>query len=383
MVSDLSVLCCAVIAALGIVQSAGGLLLLRRHRRRHSPAVAFRWPAVTVLKPLYGDEMLLEAALASFCRQDYPDLQIVFGVQSAGDPALPIVQALQRRFPHVAIDIVVDGARHGRNGKVGNLLNMVRVARNEVIVIADSDIHAEPTTLRSVVAALQRPGVGLVTTLYTGLPATPSLAGALGAAYINHTFLPGALLARSMGRQDCLGAIMTLERRTLERIGGLEALSDHLADDALLGRLVRAQGLSIALADAIPATTVPETTLPALIAHELRWMRTIKSVAPVGFILSVFQYPLFWATLMLLADPDDPYVWLGVAGMWLLRGILAQSYDRLLHTTRRLPMWCLPFRDVLSVATMVASYGSNRVAWRGQEYRVTSFSEAVLQPGKG
>ena len=307
----------------------------------------------------------------------------MFGVQSPADPAIAVVQRLRTRFPRLDIDLVVDGTRHGRNNKIGNLINMFRHARHDLIVIADSDIHAPADTLRSVAGALMQPGVGLVTTLYTGLPASGTLTGALGAAQINHNFLPGALMARSLGRQDCLGAIMALQRDTLAQIGGLAALADHLADDALLGQLVRDAGLTVALASAIPATTVPETRLPALMTHELRWMRTVKSVAPIGFVLGALQYPLFWATLMLLAGIDQPKAWIGFLGLWLARAILAELLDRQLHTAGRLPMWALPFRDVLSVAMMVASYWSNRVAWRGQEYRVTSFSEAVLQPGKG
>jgi ceramide glucosyltransferase len=373
---------CAGLAGAGIVQSASGYGLLRRKQREVTPTLSI-WPAITVLKPLCGDETLLETALSSFCAQDYPNFQIVFGVQNAADPALVVVDRLRRLFPRVAIDVVIDARRHGRNSKVSNLINMFPFARHDVIVIADSDIHASPDTLRSVAGALMAPGVGLVTTLYTGLPASNALAGALAAAQINHSFLPGALMARSLGRQDCLGAIMALRRETLGRIGGLESLADHLADDALLGQLVRDQGLSVALASAIPATTVPETRLPALVSHELRWMRTVKSVAPVGFVLGAMQYPLFWATLMLAAEANAPMAWMAFVAIWLARGILAERIDRLLQTTGRLSVWYLPFRDVLSVVIMVASYWSNRVAWRGQEHRVTSFSEAVLQPGKG
>ena len=64
------------------------------------PASSHALPPVTVLKPLHGDEPLLEAALASFCAQDYPDFQIVFGVQDGSDPALAIVRdsgAVSRR----------------------------------------------------------------------------------------------------------------------------------------------------------------------------------------------------------------------------------------------------------------------------------------------
>ena len=106
-----------------------------------------------------------------------------------------------------------------------------------------------------------------------------------------------ALLARALGRQDSLGATMALTTDTLRRIGGLEALRDHLADDNVLGRRVRALGLDVTLARTVVATTVPETSFGALWRHELRWARTVRTLEPLGHAVSILQYPLIWAGL--------------------------------------------------------------------------------------
>ena len=128
---------------------------------------------VTVLKPLHGDEPLLEEALTSVCRQVYPALQVVFGVQDAADTALPVVRRLQARFPDCDIAVVVDPRGHGPNRKVANLINMLPAAKHDVLVIADADMHVAPDWLHRLVAALEEPGVGLVTTVYTGVPVGP------------------------------------------------------------------------------------------------------------------------------------------------------------------------------------------------------------------
>ncbi len=357
-------------AAVGLAQSAAGLLALRRFQGRAAGAPSLH-PPVTVLKPLHGDEPLLEAALASFCAQDYPALQIVFGVQDAADGALPVLDRLRQRFPALDIGIVVDATPHGANRKIANLINMLPAAKHGILVIADSDIHAAPDYVAQLVHSLQEPGVGLVTTLYAGQTANPSLAARLGAAQINHSFLPGALLARAMGRQDCLGATMALTRATLDRIGGLPALSNHLADDAVLGRLVAALGLRVALAQTVPSTTVPETRLPALLQHELRWARTIQSLVPVEFALSAVQFPLFWAALAAGLSGADPAFVGAFLVAWLLRALIGRGIDRRLGLTARLPARWLPVRDLLSIGVIVASYRTNRVAWRGQILRAT------------
>lgn len=355
----------AAVAMAGMAQAATGLVLLRRFLRQ-SPHVACDWPAVTLLKPLHGDEPLLEDALASCCRQDYPAFQILFGVQSLGDPALPVVERVRHRFPGVHIDIVVEPAVHGANRKIGNLINMLPRAQHDIVVIGDSDMHLAPDYLRRVVAALQQPGVGLVTSLYAGRAASDTLAARLGVAYINQTFLPGALLARGLGRQDCLGATMGLRRATLARVGGLAALADHLADDAVLGRLVRAGGEQVALARTVPTTTVPETHVPALFEHEVRWARTVKSLVPVEFALSSVQFPLFWATLCIGLTGAAPWAFLLLAVVWIAQAQMARAINAGLNTAPPLTIWWLPFRDMLSISVMLASYRTRRVTWRGQ-----------------
>lgn len=366
----------ALVAAVGLAQAFAGYLLVRRFLRRAqaSQGGGATLP-VSVLKPLFGAEPLLEEALESLCRQEYPAFQIVFGVQRADDPAIAVVRRLQARFPSCDIALVIDPTTHGRNRKVGNLINMLPAARHDILVIADSDVHVRPDYLSSLVAALRQPGVGLVTTLYAGRAASPALAGTLGASAITHGFLPGALLGRALGRQDCLGATMSLRRETLEAAGGFETLVAHIADDAVLGRRVQALGLSVALADTLPATTVPETWLGALLSHELRWGRTIAALVPVRFALSVVQYPLAWALLGLALTGAAEWSVAVFLAAWACRAAIARGLDRVLARptgglASAAPVWLLPLRDALSAAVVVASYASDQVRWRGEVLRV-------------
>ncbi len=365
----------ALVVCFGLVQGLFGLALVRRFRAATPAADAAR-PAISVLKPLHGAEPLLEQALETLCRQDYRRFQVVFGVQSPHDPAIAVVERLRARFPEVDIALVSDGRAHGRNHKVANLINMLPAARHDVLVIADSDVHAAPDYLARIADALAEPGVGLATTLYTGLPATATLVGRLGATAITHGFLPGALMARALGRQDCLGATMALTRRTLDAIGGLHALVHHLADDHVLGRLVRARGLRVKLAATIPATTVPEARIGALYRHELRWSRTILSLVPTGFAASVVQYPLFWALLTLGLSGVEEWATALLLATWATRALVGRGIDRSLGLvdngfSSRTPVWLLPLRDIMSVAVVLASYAGDKVEWRGQVLRAS------------
>ncbi len=339
-----------------------------RHGRCHTSPMC---EGISILKPLHGDEPLLEQALESFCSQNYPEFQIVFGLQDQGDPAARVLRRVLARYPQLDTKIIVDPTMHGRNRKVGNLLNMLRHARHDILVMSDSDIHVAPDYLRKVVATLALPDTGLVTTLYSGRPAHAGTVGQLGAAQINHAFLPGVLMARGLGRQACLGATMGLRKATLAAVGGLEALADTLADDAEIGLRVQRLGLQVRLAPTVPATTVPETVLRVLLQHELRWARTTRALAPVQYGLSALQYPLFWAGLTAVLSGGAAWADVMFAVAWVVRFATSRFIDFALRLASQTPIWLLPLRDLLSVSVIFASYGGDEVYWRGHTLSAT------------
>jgi ceramide glucosyltransferase len=355
-------------ALLGVAQLLLGTFLVRRFCAAR-PSMPREYKPVSILKPLCGTDSLTELALESFFLIDYPQFQLVFGVQSATDPVLEIVEKLRARYPTCDVALVVDATLHGSNRKIANLINMLPAATYETLVMSDADIHVPPYFLNRVVAALQEPGVGLVTTLYTALPGTPHLATLMGANQINYTFLPGALLARKLGRQDCLGVTMALTRGVLAQVGGLEAVADNLADDQVLGRLVVAKGYKLTLAQVIPATTVPENDFKALFLHELRWARTIRALVPIPYAASVLQISLFWALLAVICAGGSLAAWALFLVVLMARFVAARRIDSILGLAKAGDAWLLLVRDFCSAVIYIVSYAGDKVDWRGQIMR--------------
>lgn len=355
----------AIFTVVGVLQGAVGAYLTGRFCAKTWQRPKNR-PPVTVMKPLCGVEQMTELALESFFLLDYPVYQLVFGVKDKEDPVLEIVARLQARYPQCDTAVMVNDDLHGSNRKVSNLINMQKLAKHDILVFADADIHVPPYYLDDLVAALEDPKVGLVTTLYTGLPGTLALAGRLGAAQINQTFLPSALLARQLGRQDCMGATMALTKQILKRSGGLAALADHLADDQVLGRLVVKAGYRVGLAHTIPVATVPETDFEALFKHELRWGRTIRALVPFAYAGSILQIPMFWAILSVLFSGFA--LWSIVLLLLTLAGriIFARHVEKSLRLPLTREIWFFLLRDLFSFVIYVASFTGRRVDWRGQ-----------------
>jgi ceramide glucosyltransferase len=232
---------------------------------------------------------------------------------------------------------------------------------------------------------LQNPGTGLVTALYVGAPA-PEIgwSAQLGATQISHGFLPGVLMSRRMGRQDCLGSTAMFSRDTLDRTGGFLPLVEVLAEDNVFGQRVRELGLSIELADVIPAATVPEPTLAQLWQHELRWTRTIRELAPASLCASMLQFPLFWAAVAMVLAPGEA---IGVSVFllaWLVRigssiAIDEALRDRVGRPAAAVPIWLFPVRDLLSVLEIIASFCVNQVVWRGHRMDASGVATAPVK----
>ncbi len=349
---------------------------------RRAPPRAPSRPPVTILKPLRGEDAALAENLRSFCRQDYPDFQIVFGVADDDDPAIPVVRRLMAEFPSADLTLVVDSTQNGINLKVANLRNMLPAARHDLLVIADSDMRVAPDYLAAVTAPLVTPAAhgsatGLVTCLYRGVSGG-GLWSDLACLHINHGFLPQAVVAETLGMgAGCFGATMALKRATLEAAGGLEALADMLADDYALGQAVRRLGLAVTLSTHLVDDIAAESGLGAMFGHELRWARTVRLAAPAGYLGSIVTYPVPLAALAALLGAWPVVAPAALVLALICRAVTARLIDRALRLAPT-PLWLLPLRDLLSFAVFVASFLGRSVAWRGRKFRVSPNGQLTI-----
>jgi ceramide glucosyltransferase len=358
------------VATGSLIYLTGALLALRAWGRRRLPEPA-ALPPVTVLKPLCGSEPQLYENLRSFCDQDYPEFQVVFGLQRPDDPALQVARRVLAEFPGRDIRVRVDERLIGSNHKVSNLANMLREAAHPYLVIADSDIHAGQDYLRAVASPLADEQVGVVTCLYRGRSAGSGWIPRLGALQINEWFLPSVLVAHALGSTAFgFGATLALRRSTLDAIGGFEALASHLADDYLLAELARRRGLKTVLSPYLVDTLAHETSLSSLLSRELRWSRTIRTVQPLGHAFSFLTYGLPVTVLAAASAAPLAWPWLLPAAALGLRYAIHGTARAALGLGRDGSLWLVPFRDFLSFGQWCASYVSRRVVWRSRDLSV-------------
>ncbi|GEQ71191.1 hypothetical protein JCM33374_g4872 [Metschnikowia sp. JCM 33374] len=121
---------------------------------------AFRnFEPVTIVRPVKGIDPELKSCLESSFLQNYPPnkLQILFCVADANDAAIPILEELLARHPHIDARILVSEAGadyYGPNPKVNNLAKGFREAKYDLLWIMDSNVWASCNILANSVGAM-------------------------------------------------------------------------------------------------------------------------------------------------------------------------------------------------------------------------------------
>ena len=337
-------------------------------------------PGITVFKPVKGLDQESRECLQSFLTQDYHPYQVLFGVADAADPVVPLLHELRREAPPGRLEIIFCPENLGHNPKVSTLRQLEPQARYDLMVVADGDVKVGPDFLGRMAAALQEPGVGLVSCPYRA-GASRSLGSWLEALTISADFIPSVAVAHYVeGIRFALGAAMAFTRAALESIGGFAALGDYLADDYQLGFRVAATGLQVKILPYVVETSNPQMSCRDYLAHQLRWARTYRICRPAGYLAYGITHALVYSLIILAAAGPVPWAWGLVAATLVLRGALAGFSERR-GLGGDLPLWAfalLPVKDLLAFGLWLASFLGDRVAWGGQTYRVTP--EGKLAP---
>ena len=353
-----------------LVLLAARQFLLRRGERKTDLGAA---PAVSVLKPLAGEEPGLAENLDSFFRLSYPRYEILCAARDADDPALTIAREVRSDHPDADAQLLVAGESDRPNAKVHSLSAMTTAAAGELLVISDSDIRADPALLSEIARDFEDPAVGVVTCPYRAVPG-PSLWSRLEALGMNTEFWSGVLVAQFLAPMNfAVGPTMAVRKSCLDAIGGWDAFGDFLAEDFEVGRQARLAGYEVRLSTHAVEHRIGSQALRENLIHRLRWRRSTRRSRPVGYWGEIFANPLPWALLLPLAASGATWSWAALGTCVALRAATALMVggsvlgDSL--PWRR--FWLLPLQDGLSLLVWFAGLFGSRIVWRGRAYKLS------------
>jgi ceramide glucosyltransferase len=342
-------------------------------RRRGVDAFA---PGVSILKPVKGVDPRMYAGLVSHCRQVYAGrFELVFGVGSLDDPAVKEIERLRAEFPECAIRLVECRERLGTSGKVSNLVQMLREARYEHVLVNDSDIAVSSQYLTRVMSCFADARVGMVTAPYIGRTlADRTIWSRLEALGISTDFFPGVLAARKLegGIRFGLGSTLAMSRAALAKAGGLEPLVESLADDYEMGARIAAAGYRVELSAEVVETAVPAYGFRGFWDHQIRWARTVRDSRKLGYIGLGTTYALPWAVMACVASGFELWSFSLLSVVLLARVAVALAVGvGVLRDEQVLrDLWLLPLRDFFGLLFWMWSFAGDTVVWRGERFRL-------------
>ena len=334
------------------------------------PAGAAFTPPVSNLKPIRGLDPGAYENFASFCRQDYPEYEIIFCVDGRDDPVLPVIEKLIRDFPQRQIRVLFGSGRSATNDKVAKLARMVSEAAYEVVVMSDSDVRVEPDYLRRVIAPLADPNIGAVTCFY--VPADEhTFADNLQAMGMFSDFYAGILVAWQLdGVKFALGPTIATTRARLAEFGGYESLENRPADDLLVGRLIAEQGHPVELLSYTVLAVADYQSMSDLVHKRLRWIVVMRHMRPWGHLGLLLTQGLPWSLAAIAIHPSvavaaaylGTYLALRFAMTWMI-GTWGLKQPGLWRKMPAIPAW-----DALAFLIWLASFGRRSIRWRGADY---------------
>lgn len=336
-----------------------------RYRASRAPKLK-EFPPVSVLRPMHGAADQTEINLRSIFEQKYPDFEVLLSVHDANDPAVEVARRVMAEYPDVRSRLVMAGDSPLPNAKVWSLRALISEARHEIVIMSDSDIRLPLKGFQTIVSELQQPGVGLVTCPYRAA-AGASFWTRLEALGLNTEFIGGMLTARLLNGMDyAIGCTIGTRKSDLQRIGGLEALQDYLAEDFMMGHLMAKAGRKVILSRCVIEHYIGDDGMVKNWRHRARWARSTRRSRRWGYVGELFTKTTAIALALWLVAPA---AWgLSLVGLvfrwgteWTM-GILVLN-DPLVARY----WWLLPVEGIASFVTWVCGFFGKTIDWRGRK----------------
>ncbi|HYM60128.1 MAG TPA: glycosyltransferase [Thermoanaerobaculia bacterium] len=357
----------------------------RRNRTSQPAASSTPLPFLSILKPVCGLDDDLEGNLLSFTKLRGVDYELLISIESADDPAIPIVRRVIAAHPWISTHLVIGGGGEAQgvvNRKIERLVAAARVARGDIFLVSDSNVRVERDDVRQTVDLLRDPAIGCVSNLFTGAGAR-TLGATIESLHLAGFVVPGSVLAAAAGVPCVVGKSMALTRRAHDAIGGFEAFRHVLAEDQAIGLAVKRAGYEVVLSPVVVRNIVIDRSVGRALDRQIRWNKIRYAFSRSLYAAEIVLNPSAFATTAFLlslavapgsALPLSLAVFLVAAARILQLAIIARTTKAPLS---RKQILLTPLLDVLMLAAYVVPFFSNEITWRGHRARIGPGTELI------
>ncbi len=331
-------------------------------RRRSSKARDDAQPPISAIIPIKLVDPGFATAQTSMFGQDYPAYEVLIGAAEQESPALDAARRIAASHPEVSCRFLRSAATAAVSPKLNNLARPLAAASHDLVFTKDSNITLDPGAMAAFVQNFTQ-GVGLVVGVPVAVRAR-NFAGRIEAFSINgHARL--LLAASALGVGFGVGKAMLFRRSELAKAGGIAAISNTLAEDTAISRVLARQGLKTVFSHQTVAQETGARTFCEIYERQLRWSIVRRKHERVTFPLEPLASPLPAAVAGALAAPLGSYpAWLGFS-LTLLFWFCAETGFALCKgwgVSRSSPLTFLG-REILALVAWLRAFTTHDVVW--------------------
>ncbi|MCR4396766.1 MAG: glycosyltransferase [Candidatus Saccharicenans sp.] len=374
--------------ALTIILSLSGLYLVLMtfmtiiHRPRKSSGSDksnreqdFRYPPVSILKPIRGVEDDLEANLESFYRLDYPVYEILFAVDDWQDKAVEIIRRVSERYPRVRTRILATGHHSTENPKIHKLDFMEKQSYGCLLWVADANVRVEAGTLRCLVDEYLKKRARVIFSPIMGT-SSRTFASLMENTSLNF-FTSGNVITlwKLFSIPVVVGKSMLIDRLALKTFGGFKYFKDYLAEDYLIGKSFQESGFRVSTNFTWVANISQRASLKSFYRRMARWARLRYQLNRPAYLSEILLNPVilslgalllyggrFWKLFLLVAA--------GKILLEYLNFLAVNAPDRSRLINHLLFPLMVVVKDVIFFVVYLTPFFSTSVEWRGGRIRV-------------
>lgn len=356
---------------LSLLATTFKLLTARRRMHRESGRSNSLLPPISVLKPVNGIEGNLYENLLSFVNQDYPEFEIIIGLQSPKDPALELIDKLKREHPGKNIRYTVTEQMLGYNPKINNLYGMMPAAKHDYMVISDSNVSVNKDYLRENIKYFSDSEVGLVTNLIKGVGGK-SLGALFENLHLNSFVIGNISLLDFADREIVVGKSIFFKKSQFDQLGGIWELRNYLAEDYLMGRMYKERGYKVVVAPQMISTTNHSWTMKRFLNRHTRWGQLRWNINKPAYFAELLTNFTLWSLVFAAVSGFSYEASLVTAFCWAAK----ITGDALMNATLQTGMGfgeCMtaPLKDLVIAFAWPVPLVNRKTHWRGNPVKIT------------
>ena len=328
------------------------------------------FPRVSILKPLKNPVDDFAENLESFFVLDYPNYEIIFGVDTMHDDTVPFIRFLQTRFPDVPVSIIATGHSDDENPKIFKLARMEPESQGELLWVTDANTRVAADTLNRLVQEYRRSSAQVIFSPIRGMGSRslPSLMENMGL----NLFTSGNIITawKVFKQQIIVGKSMFIEKAALRCFGGFSYFSEYLAEDFMIGEIFNNGGFKLSCNFTWIDNVNRTTTVKSFYQRMARWAKLRLRLKPFFYIMEICLNPIILSLALPFAFPKSG-IW-ALSGVWLFKIALEFTNYLVLTNGEREPLknfLLLPLavvlKDFILFAVYLTPFFNRTIVWYG------------------